>query len=37
MSWYKGLNKLRSKIKTAATTASFTYHLKREILNKLQE
>ena len=30
-------NKLSSNIKTAATTASFTHRLKKEILTKLQE
>ena len=30
-------NKLSSNIKTAATTASFTHRLKKEILIKLQE
>ena len=28
-------NKLSSNIKTAATTSSFTHHLKKEILSKL--
>ena len=30
-------NKLSSNIKTAATTASLTHHLKTEILDKLQQ
>ena len=30
-------NKLSSNIKTAATTASFTHHLKTEILDKLRQ
>ena len=30
-------NKLRSNIKTAATTASFTHRMKKEILTKLHE
>ena len=30
-------NKLSSNIKTAATTASFTHRLKKDILDKLQE
>ena len=30
-------NKLSSNIKAAATTASFTHHLKTEILDKLRQ
>ena len=30
-------NKVSLNIKTAATTSSFTHHLKKEILSKLQE
>ena len=30
-------NNLRSNIKTAATTASFTHRMKKEILTKLHE
>ena len=30
-------NKVSSNIKTAATTSSLTYRLKKEILSKLQE
>ena len=30
-------NKVSSKIKTAATTYSFTHDLKKELLSKLQE
>ena len=33
----KILNKVSSNIKTVATTSSFRYHLKKEILSKLQE